>query len=59
MLGWEPVHRSWVNTLPGTLTEENKTLISSLYNRFVPACIDFVRKAGFKVRTCVSIFMHT
>jgi dynein heavy chain len=48
MLGWEPVHKSWINTLPATITEENKTLITSLYKRFVPASVDFVRKAGFK-----------
>ena len=58
MLGWEPVHRSWANTLPPTLTEENKTLISSLYKRFVPACIDFVRKAGFKVRVYLYSCIH-
>ena len=49
MLGWEPVQKSWVNTLPAMLTDEHKTAITSLYKRFVPPCCDFVRKAGFKV----------
>ena len=49
MLGWKPVHMSWLNTLPSSLTDKHKALISSLYCRLVPPCLDFVRKAGFKV----------
>ena len=49
MLGWQPHMQSWLNTLPSTFTDENKELITTLYTRMVPACLDFVRKSGFKV----------
>lgn len=51
MLGWQPLLTSWLNTLPATFTEALKELITSLYHRMVPACLDFVRKGGFKVNT--------
>lgn len=49
MLGWQPLVKSWLNTLPATITDEHKKLISDLYNEMVPASLDFVRKSGFKV----------
>ena len=49
MLGWEPLMKSWLNTLPKTFTSEHKELITDLYQRFLPCCLDFVKKAGFKV----------
>ena len=49
MLGWEPLMKSWLNNLPKTFTSENKELISDIYKRFLPCCLDFVKKAGFKV----------
>lgn len=57
MLGWQPLVKSWLNTLPPTLTDDYKELISGLYNRMVLPCIDFVRKAGFKVRRLKPIAM--
>ena len=54
MLGWQPLVQSWLNTLPPTITEEHKKLIADLYHGMVPACLDFVRKSGFKVcLTCI------
>ena len=54
MLGWQPLVQSWLNTLPPTITEEHKKLIADLYYGMVPACLDFVRKSGFKVcLTCI------
>ena len=58
MLGWQPLVTSWLHTLPATFTEAHKELISSLYHRMVPPCLDFVRKAGFKVqnlKTCLQL----
>lgn len=49
MLGWQPLFQSWIATLPGHLKDQH-TVITQLYNRIVPPCVDFVRKAGFKVR---------
>ena len=52
MLGWHPLLTSWLYTLPPTFTDTLRELIVSLYHRMVPPCLDFVRKAGFKVHTC-------
>jgi len=49
MLGWSPLFQSWLATLPAHLQDQH-ALITQLYNRIVPPCIDFVRKAGFKVK---------
>ena len=49
MLGWQPLMESWINTLPSTITDENKELIIELYTRMVPCCLNFVRKSGCKV----------
>ena len=51
MLGWLPVVKSWINTLPKTITEEHKELISNLYSDMLPSSLDFVRKSGFKVHS--------
>ena len=48
MLGWLPLFQSWIATLPPHFNDQH-TLIAQLYNRIVPPCLDFVRKAGFKV----------
>ncbi|XP_053363484.1 dynein axonemal heavy chain 7-like [Clarias gariepinus] len=45
MLGWRPLMVSWINTLPSTLTCVHKDLIASLFDRMMPACLQFVRKA--------------
>jgi len=48
MLGWQPLFRSWLATLPEHLKDQHE-LLTQLYNRMVPPCLDFVKKAGFKV----------
>lgn len=53
MLGWQPLMQSWLNTLPATITDANKELITELYTRMLPCCLNFVRKSGFKVRNTV------
>ena len=50
MLGWQPLVQSWLNTLPTTITEDQRKFIADLYYGMVPACLDFVRKSGFKVK---------
>ena len=49
MLGWQPLVKSWLNTLPATINEQHKQLLADLYYNMVPASLDFVRKSGFKV----------
>ena len=49
MLGWVPLVKSWINVLPPAFTDDMKGLISEMYLRMAPPCLDFVRKAGFKV----------
>ena len=49
MLGWQPLVKSWLNTLPATITDQQKQLLTDLYYGMVPASLDFVRKSGFKV----------
>lgn len=46
-LGWQPLLRSWLNTLDAALGTF-KDLVSDLYLRMLQPCLDFVRKAGFK-----------
>ena len=48
MLGWQPLVKSWLNTLPPAITDDLRELISDLYLRTVPPCLDFVKKANFK-----------
>ena len=49
MLGWQPLFQSWLATLPEHLKDQHE-LLTQLYNRMVPPCLDFVKKAGFKVK---------
>ncbi|KAK2839526.1 hypothetical protein Q5P01_013266 [Channa striata] len=45
MLGWRPLLLSWLNTLPTTVKATHKDLISGLFDRILPACLQLVRKA--------------
>uniref|UniRef100_A0A3B4YVU2 Dynein axonemal heavy chain 7 n=1 Tax=Seriola lalandi dorsalis TaxID=1841481 RepID=A0A3B4YVU2_SERLL len=45
MLGWRPVMLSWLNTLPTTVNATHKDLITGLFDRIVPACVQLIRKA--------------
>lgn len=56
MLGWQPLVKSWLNTLSSTITDDQKQLIADLYYGMVPSSLDFVRKSGFKVQ-CTYILM--
>lgn len=48
MLGWQPLLKSWLNTLPETITDNLKEIITDLYLRMLQPCLDFVRKGGYK-----------
>lgn len=45
MLGWRPLMISWLSTLPPTVSATHKDLISGLFDRILPACLQLVRKA--------------
>ncbi|XP_064167524.1 dynein axonemal heavy chain 7 [Anguilla rostrata] len=46
MLGWKPVLVSWLNTLPPTISDMHKELITGLFHRIVPTCLHFIRKGA-------------
>ncbi|XP_070569551.1 dynein axonemal heavy chain 7-like isoform X2 [Ptychodera flava] len=48
MLGWRPIMVSWLKETPSTFTEMHKKIISDMFDRMVPACLQFVRKGGVK-----------
>ncbi|XP_076459412.1 dynein axonemal heavy chain 7-like [Babylonia areolata] len=43
-LGWRPLVKSWMHTMPSTLTEMHKSIINDLFERFVDPCLFLVRK---------------
>ncbi|XP_029968156.1 dynein heavy chain 7, axonemal-like [Salarias fasciatus] len=45
MLGWRPLMLSWLNTLPSTVNARHKDLITALFDRVLPACLQLIRKA--------------
>lgn len=48
MLGWKPLVISWLNTLPESMTQANKDQLLTMFDRYLPCCLQFVRKGGFK-----------
>lgn len=47
-LGWRPLVKSWMSTLPQTLDEKLKKVLNDLFERFVDPCLQLIRKGGLK-----------
>ena len=43
-LGWDPILKSWLNTLPESYGKDFKALVDALVQWIVPPCLTFVRK---------------
>lgn len=54
MLGWRPLLLSWLNTLPTTINDDMKDLITENFDRLVPPMLNFIRKGGVKVRMSIA-----
>ncbi|KAK2870454.1 hypothetical protein Q8A67_024846 [Cirrhinus molitorella] len=51
-LGWTPLRDSYMNTLPESMADEHRTLITDLFNWLVQPCLDFIyHECGFLVQT--------
>eukprot|EP00795_Rhopilema_esculentum_P009610 gene9610-17369_t len=42
-LGWQPLMESYMETLPETLTKEQRELVRELFNWLIQPCLDFIR----------------
>ena len=47
-LGWRPLVKSWMNTLPQNLDDKLKTPLNELFERFIDPCLQLIRKGGLK-----------
>ena len=57
MLGWRPLLLSWLKTLPETITQVKKELITENFDRVVNPLLAFLRKSGVKVRLVI-VLLH-
>lgn len=54
-LGWIPMVRTWQYRLPSIIQDVNKLEIMSLFMRFCPILLWFIRSGDALVNTCVHI----
>ncbi|XP_052080869.1 dynein axonemal heavy chain 7-like isoform X1 [Mytilus californianus] len=47
-LGWRPIVKSWLNDLPKSLSEMHRSTVNDMFERFVDAGLQLVRKGGIK-----------
>ncbi|XP_046853910.1 dynein axonemal heavy chain 12-like isoform X2 [Xenia sp. Carnegie-2017] len=43
-LGWNPILKSWLNTMPESYGKDFRILVDALFQWIVPPCLTFVRK---------------
>lgn len=48
-LGWRPIVKSWLNDFPKSLSEMHRSTVNDMFERFVDAGLQLVRKGGIKV----------
>lgn len=48
-LGWRPLVKSWLNEMPKAVTEMHRSTINDMFERFVDAGLQLVRKGGIRV----------
>lgn len=56
-LGWRPLFRSWLNTLPAGIKAQHREVWEDMFERFVDAGIAMVRKGGGKVSQLLHSFV--
>ena len=65
LLGWAPLYKSWLKTLPEGFDAEIETIIDDLVNWLIPPMLDFVRTNALEttptqnqnlVRSCLRTF---
>ncbi|OPL07231.1 dynein axonemal heavy chain, partial [Mytilus galloprovincialis] len=47
-LGWRPIVKSWLNDFPKSLSEMHRSTVNDMFERFVDAGLQLVRKGGIK-----------
>ncbi len=43
-LGWRPIMKSWLQTLPAVLTAEQRDVVEAMFEWLVDPCLKFVKK---------------
>lgn len=56
MLGWNPLLKSWINGLPGGVSERMKKLIEELFEKMLTPSLQWLRRSGVKVKLCEFLF---
>ena len=49
-LGWRPLMTSYLASLPDSFSEEQKTLLSDLFEWLVPACLKMIKDTPLNIR---------